>query len=220
MTLQQQAGAAMSAPVSGRFVPATEPYPWPYDGILSCARLALVVAGGQRWWVDRTQEPMVALDALARLRHVARVAGALVLLLDHIAPPSAHRGRRFVPTRDDRGADLAVLPDAGDLVISAAGLDGFYGSALDTALRSAGRDRLLVAGLGLEGPVHSTLRSANDRGYECLLVADACSCADPVLRAGAITSVLMSGGIFGAVGGIDAVCAALAKNSTVKEVTK
>jgi nicotinamidase-related amidase len=195
--------------MAGHFVAGTQPYPWPYDGVLTGARLAMVVAGAQRWWVEYTQEPMSALDAVARLRHAARRVGAIVVLLHHLAPPGQRRGRRIVPADDDRGADLAVLPGLGDLVITAAGLDGFCGSALDTALRGAGRDRLLVAGLGLEGPVHSTLRGANDRGYECLLVADACSCADSALRAGSISSVLMSGGIFGCVGGVDAACAAL-----------
>jgi nicotinamidase-related amidase len=188
----------MTVTANRRFVPGTEPYPWPYDGILTGNRLALVVAGAQQWWVERTHEPAAAIDHIARLRSKARVAGVLVVLVDHGAP---------------RGV-LAVLPETGDLVISAPGLDGFYGSALDTALRSASRDRLLVAGLGLEGPVHSTLRSANDRGYECLLVADACSCGDPALRDGAIRSVLMSGGIFGAVGNVDAVCVALNATAT------
>jgi nicotinamidase-related amidase len=57
--------------------------------------------------------------------------------------------------------------------------------------------------------VHSTLRSANDTGYECLLVADACSAHDPALVASSISSVEMSGGIFGAIGTTDAVLAAL-----------
>jgi nicotinamidase-related amidase len=219
MTLPKQAGAALSAPAAGRFVPATEPYPWPYDGILTGSRLALVVAGAQRWWVERTTQPMAALDAVARLRQAARAAGALVLVVDHVAGPGGRQSRRVVPAHDHPGADSALRPDLGEVVVTAAGLDGFYGSALDATLRSAGRDRLLLAGLGLEGPVHSTLRSANDRGYECLLVADACSCVDPGLRAGAINSVLMSGGIFGAVGRVEAVCAGLPKNNAAKEVS-
>jgi nicotinamidase-related amidase len=57
--------------------------------------------------------------------------------------------------------------------------------------------------------VHSTLRSANDRGYECLTIADACLAADTETQRGAISSIEMSGGIFGAVGSTDAVIAAL-----------
>jgi len=76
-------------------------------------------------------------------------------------------------------------------------------------LRAAGATHLLVAGHGLEGPVHSTLRSANDRGYECLLVIDACSPLDPGLAGAARSMVEMSGGIFGAVGTTADVLAAL-----------
>jgi nicotinamidase-related amidase len=94
--------------------------------------------------------------------------------------------------------------------VTAAGIDAFYGGPLGAVLRRDGRNHLLVAGHGLEGPVHSTLRSANDRGFECLLVADASS---PLTRdcAGAASStVCMSGGIFGAVGDAGEVLAALA----------
>ncbi len=56
-----------------------------------------------------------------------------------------------------------------------------------------------MCGLGLEGPVHSTLRSANDRGFECLLVIDGCAAMDPTVADAAIRMIEMSGGIFGAV---------------------
>jgi nicotinamidase-related amidase len=212
MTAADRAGTASAVPApaeAARFVAGAEPYPWPYDGGLAGARLALLVAGGQRWWAERTHEAGAAVAALARLRRLARAAGALVVLLGHVAPPGSRPGRPALPASRDSGAELAIRPEAGDVVIPAAGLDGFFGSALDATLRAAGRDRLLVAGLGLEGPVHSTLRAANDRGYECLLVPDACSCADPELRAASISSVRMSGGIFGAVASLDAVHTAL-----------
>ena len=52
----------------------------------------------------------------------------------------------------------------------------------------------------MEAGVHSTLRSANDRGYECLLITDACSLLDPDLGEASAKTVTMSGGIFGAIG--------------------
>ena len=73
----------------------------------------------------------------------------------------------------------------------------------------AARDLLLLVGLGLETTVHSTMRSANDRGYECLLVVDACAPLDPDAVPNAVSMVEMSGGIFGAVGLTDPVLAAL-----------
>ena len=78
--------------------------------------------------------------------------------------------------------------------------NGFHETPLDGLLRAAGRTDLLLAGEALEDAVHSTLRAANDRGYECLLVLDACAPLDAESAAAAASMVEMSGGIFGAVG--------------------
>jgi nicotinamidase-related amidase len=101
----------------------------------------------------------------------------------------------------DARRDPNVYPrDAASISVQAGGIDGFFGSELDSILRRAGREQLLVTGHFLEISVHSTLRSANDRGYECLTIADACVAADAQTVSGAISSIEMSGGIFGAVG--------------------
>ena len=60
-------------------------------------------------------------------------------------------------------------------------MSGFYGSRLDIELRRRGIDRLAVGGLGLETAVYSTLATANDRGYECLALADASAPHDPAV---------------------------------------
>ena len=77
------------------------------------------------------------------------------------------------------------------------GVDGFSASPLADGLRGSHTTHLVIAGFGLEGPVHSTLRTANDRGWECLLVSDACAPFEPDLAAGALSTVEMSGGLFG-----------------------
>lgn len=68
-----------------------------------------------------------------------------------------------------------------------------HGRPLDALLRGWGCTHLAMAGFGLEGPVHSTLRSANDRGYERLLLADACGPVGKETRRGALSTVTMSG---------------------------
>jgi nicotinamidase-related amidase len=60
----------------------------------------------------------------------------------------------------------------------------------------------------MEGPVHSTMRSANDRGLECLLVIDGCAPLDPTLAEAGVRIIEMSGGIFGAVAPSQAVLSA------------
>ena len=162
-------------------VAGTDPYPWPWDGRLDGDHLALVLAGWDEVWCQAALEPEPSMAACTELAAAVGRAGGLVLTVAH------------------RGAVPLPVPDLGCTVASD-GLDGFFDGPLDGTLRRAGRTHLLLAGLGLEGPVHSTLRSANDRGYECLLVADAAAPATADLAGAAVKTVTMSGGIFGAVG--------------------
>jgi nicotinamidase-related amidase len=181
-------------------VAGSEPYPWPYDGVLTPSRSALVVAGAQRAWSARCADPEPVRRRVETLAVHLRARGVLVVLVRCAVAPGWEAA-------DD------PLPLPADAVVTAGGLDGFHESRLDTVLRRDGRDRLGVCGFGLEGPVHSTLRSANDRGYECLLLADACAAVEPALEAPAVRTVTMSGGIFGAVGTAAAYLAALAPDA-------
>ncbi|MCU1491386.1 MAG: cysteine hydrolase, partial [Acidimicrobiaceae bacterium] len=107
-----------------------------------------------------------------------------------------------------------------DLQIASGGTSAFFESPLDTLLRRLGRNDLIIAGWGLEGPVHSTLRSANDRGYECLLVPDASIPLVPELAAAASEMVRFSGGIFGAFAESNDVLTALTELSDARRVTE
>jgi hypothetical protein len=185
------AGAAGDTPGT---VAGTEPYPWPWDGRFSPRRCALLVVG------DRSPigDPSVA-EAVRELTTQAAAVGVLAV--------------RVITGRPSPGSTvLTALPDpawpAGPSV-TAAGWDGFYGSPLDALLRAAGRDQLLLTGRLLETGVHSTLRSANDRGYECLTITDACEAFAADTRRGGLSSITMSGGIFGAIGSSSAVLSAL-----------
>jgi len=172
-------------------VEGSTPYPWPYDADLSASRLALVVVGWDRYWWGACDAPGRAVAQLRPL--VAAIATTVVVR---------------------HGADVGPLPPDADLHaptvdVAAFGVDGFHAGPLDAVLRGHGVDHLVIAGSGLEGPVHSTLRSANDRGYECLVALDACSAVDPSLTPRAVSMIEMSGGIFGAVATTDQILAAL-----------
>jgi nicotinamidase-related amidase len=184
-------------------VPGTRPYPWPYDGILDPARLALVVAGGQAWFAACTVDSDEVLSNLRKAAKVVRDAGGIVVVLHHscLGGPGPREG--------ERGGDLAVTIAAGDVVVDCVGMSGFSGSALDVELRRRGIDRLCIGGLGLESAVYSTLGAANDRGYECLALTDAVAFHDPDVGARALASITMSGGIFGALGTSTDLCDAL-----------
>jgi hypothetical protein len=94
--------------------------------------------------------------------------------------------------------------------VESQGIDGFFGSALEPLLRRLGIERLVLVGSWLETSVHSTMRTANDMGFECLLVVDACVAGDQALVSPSVSMIEMSGGIFGAVGHTVDVIAAFA----------
>ena len=75
----------------------------------------------------------------------------------------------------------------------------FHATGLGELLRSRGVTHLLLAGVTTEVCVQTTMREANDRGYECLLLADCCGATDHGNHLAAIKMVKMQGGVFGAV---------------------
>ncbi len=194
-------------------VAGTTPYPWPYDGGCPGGGLALVVAGWDGGWRRRVTGAGAASvePSLAALAAAVLAAGGTVLTLGHTGPPrlSLTPGASTWAAGPSGSADGGPPALAGATHLVAAGLDAFWGSGLDAVLRARGATHLLVAGLGLEGPVHSTMRGANDMGYECLLVLDASAPLAPDLVAPSRSMVEMSGGIFGAVGATADVLAAL-----------
>jgi nicotinamidase-related amidase len=191
------------------FVEATAPYPWPYDGVLTASRLALVVAGAQHGWVARSRRAAEVASTIDVLRDTFRLLGAAVVLVRHGGRAGRHRSRPLPPWPGDPDWPLAVVPGPTDLVVDAGGVDGFFGGPLDEVLRALSIDHLALCGFGAEAAVDSTLRSANDRGYECLVLSDACAPFDDATGTRALASVTMSGGIFGAVGTAASLLAAL-----------
>jgi len=203
--------AHLAAPDVGNLVvEGTAPYSWPWDGRLDASRLALVAVGCQRWWAERTSGVERALAALGRAASAVRHAGGLVVAVRHGRPTGGTRRRSPLPRCGEVGWEFAASGVRGDVVVEAMGVDAFFGGSLDVHLRSLGRDTLVLGGLGLETAVYSTMTGANDRGYECLALIDACAPHDPAVAERALSSITMSGGIFGAVGTSAALCAALA----------
>ncbi len=169
---------------------AATPYSWPYHGAIRPDRLALLVCLDSRWLPEDADLDRLA-HLLGGLGQAVSSAGGMVVGL--VSP-------------GDATDEVAV---ACDRVVTCPAIDGFFSTPLDGLLRRSGRTDLLLAGFGVEGPVHSTLRSANDRGYECLVVADASVPTDARLARSALDTIRHSGGIFGAFAASDDVLAAL-----------
>ena len=103
--------------------------------------------------------------------------------------------------RGEPGSDIIpeLAPIAGEPVIDKPGKGAFYATDLEHILRTLGITHLVLAGLTTDVCVHSTLREANDRGFECLMLTDATMATELHHDEATMTMTTMQGGLFGAI---------------------
>jgi nicotinamidase-related amidase len=155
---------------------------------------------------------------LQRVLAAARVAGMLVVhtreghrsdLAD--APPAKlARGRLAcgigdpgpfgrVLVRGEEGHDIVaeLAPADGEPVLDKPGKGAFYATDLELMLRNRGIRSLIVTGVTTEVCVHTTVREANDRGFECLVLSDCVGSYFPEFHEVGLRMIAAQGGIFG-----------------------
>ena len=97
----------------------------------------------------------------------------------------------------------------GEIVIVKPGKGAFYATSLGEILRLKGITHLLFAGVTTEVCVQTTMREANDRGYECLLVEDAAASYFPAFHEATLSMIRAQGGIVGWTAPTDTIVRAL-----------
>jgi nicotinamidase-related amidase len=172
-----------------------------------------------------------AVQPCADMLRAARDAGILVVHTreGHLpdlsdAPPAkiargapSHRigdpgpmGRILI--RGEAGHDIvpALYPLDDEIVIDKPGKGAFYATGLDELLQKYGVEHLLVCGVTTEVCVNTTVREANDRGYQCVVLADCCASYFPEFHEIGLKMIKAQGGIFGWVSDSGAVLDAMA----------
>jgi len=176
----------------------------------------------------------VGLEPTARVIAAAREAGMFVIHtreghkpdLSDCPPNKLWRSKQMgagigdagpcgrILVRGEPGWDIVaeVYPIEGEPIVDKPGKGAFYATDLDLLLRTRGITHLVFTGITTDVCVHTTMRDANDRGYECLLLSDCTGATDVGNYEAALKMVTMQGGVFGAVATSESLLAAIASS--------
>jgi len=221
-----------------------EPYPFQFDPT-SCALVIIdmqrdfVDPGGFGEALGNDVSLLrKAIDPIKRLLAAARRVGMLVIHtreghrpdLADLPPAKKARGKfktgigdkgpmGRILIRGEYGHDIidALKPKAGEPVVDKPGKGAFFATDLETMLKNRGIKQLVVCGVTTEVCVNTTVREANDRGFDCLVPEDCVASYFPAFQKAALEMIKAQGGIFGWVGDSAKLVTALGKAKPIKK---
>ena len=220
-----------------RYSVAAEPYA--FEGERNCTALVVidmqrdfVEPGGFGEALGNDVSPLRAtIEPTRRVLERARKLGMLVVHtreghrsdLSDCPPTKLVRGRGKTKigdvcamgrllVRGEHGHDIVpeLYPIAGEPVIDKPGKGAFYATDLELILRNRGIASLIVCGVTTEVCVNTSVREANDRGFECLVLSDCVGSYFPEFQKAGLAMIKAQGGIFGWVSDSSRLLAALA----------
>lgn len=231
----------MSETMAGSLVVPADPYPYAFD-IATTALMIIDMqtdfcgAGG---YVDRMGYDLsltaCAIEPIQQLLNVVRRVEMPVIHtreghrpdLSDCPPNKLWRSKRIgagigdpgpmgrILVRGEAGWDIIpqLAPAPGETIIDKPGKGSFYATDLELILHRKGITHLILTGITTDVCVHTTMREANDRGFECLLLEDCTGATDYTNYLSAIQMVKMQGGVFGTVSNSDHLIATLQQAS-------
>ncbi|RVA54075.1 cysteine hydrolase [Mesorhizobium sp. M7A.F.Ca.US.001.01.1.1] len=215
------------------------PFDFPFDGRLVAENTALIV-------IDLQQDFLSATGYFARQGYDPSPLRAILPTVSRLIAAARKAGVRVIHTRQGYRADMADMTPYEKWRRKRSGLDGtdillrsgtgfqivpeiivdktcnsaFIYTDFELVLRAQGITHLMFSGCTTDVCVHTTLREACDRNFQCLTISDACASGDKQAHEAALHMVTVEDGVFGALADSGAVIEGLSRLGDRPEATK